>query len=144
MSVRDSFIGTDSATVPGNNLLGRAGPIGRRRRPGPYTNWMFSPNENVTLDNTYANGAFSGYQLRPRLLYTDPVNKAQTPIYNFKTIGAPVSSNGTVYVLGIGYNAPQYGGQQRRARLYRNAGPARKRGCHYRHRPDRGNGNRLN
>lgn len=109
MSVRDSFIGTDSATVPGNNLA-RVGAQGRRRRAGPYVNWMFSPNENVTLDNNYAGGVFNGYQLRPRLFFTDPVSKAQSPIYDFKTIGSPVSSNGTVYVLGIGYRTPQSAG----------------------------------
>ena len=111
MSVRDSFIGTDSSNVTGNNL-GQPRVQGRRRRPGPYVNWMFSPNENVTLDNNYAGGVFGGYQLRPRLL--DPATKQ--PIYDFKAIGAPVSSNGTVYVLGIGYNAPQMAGSS--------AGPA--------------------
>ena len=104
LSVRDSYLGVDSNTVPGNTV-GRPGGAQNRRRTNTTVNWMFSPNENVTLDSAY-DGNFSGYQLRSRLL--DPVNKQ--PIYDFKVIGSPISSNGTVYVLGEGYKTAQSAG----------------------------------
>ncbi len=104
-NVRDSYIGVDSSTVR-TNLTGQSGPPARPRQEGPYVNWMFSPNEGVTLDSSYGGGAFNGYQVRPRLL--DPINKQ--PIYNFKAVGSPISSNGTVYVLGMGYRTAQSAG----------------------------------
>ena len=103
LNVRDQYIGKeDNIGLPGAG----AQRGGIRRAPVPYVNWMFSPNESVSLDSAYAGGVFNGYQLRPRLL--DPVTKQ--PIYNFKIIGSPATANGTVYVLGEGYKSPQAAG----------------------------------
>ena len=83
--------------------------VGTRPRAGRASatiNWTFAPAPGRQFDSGYAGGKFGGYQSQPRLTYHG------APIYNFKAVGPPITHNGTVYVVGMGFNSPPGTGAQ--------------------------------
>ncbi len=83
-----------------------ASPLGPPRGSGNVVNWTFAPAPARQFDGTYGAG-FDNYQSQPRLTYQGK------PIYNFKAVGPPISYNGTVYAVGMGFgNAPGTGAAQ--------------------------------
>lgn len=91
-SVRDQYVSQSTAT----------GVAAIVRRPTAQVKWMFEPLPPQVFNQTFGSGMFNNYQTPARLKDSNG-----NPIYNFKAVGAPVVSNGTLYVVGLGWRQPQ-------------------------------------